>query len=62
MEFNPDICFHPTYNPPSKMQFIRDLYKAGSSRRDDQSPQRGAPASRPVISFEFFRPKRTKAN
>jgi len=57
MEFNPDICFHPTYNPPSKMQFIRDLYKAGSSRRDDQSPQRGAPASRPVISFEFFPPK-----
>src|ERR1035438_7259321 len=38
------------------MQFIRDIYKAGSSRRDDRTPLHGVP-SRPVISFEFFPPK-----
>lgn len=39
------------------MQFIRDIYQAGSSRRDDRTPHGGVPNSRPVISFEFFPPK-----
>jgi methylenetetrahydrofolate reductase (NADPH) len=39
------------------MHFIRDIYKVGSSRCDDRTPQRGVPTNRPVVSFEFFPPK-----
>jgi methylenetetrahydrofolate reductase (NADPH) len=39
------------------MQFIRDIYKVGSSHHDDRTPPHGVPTSRPVISFEFFPPK-----
>ena len=35
----------PPYNPPSKMQFIRDIYASKRAARQ------------PVISFEFFPPK-----
>jgi methylenetetrahydrofolate reductase (NADPH) len=43
------------------MHFIRDIYKAGSSRRDDRTPLRGVP-TRPVLSFEFFPPKTSEGD